>query len=64
MAGAVYTGVQILTGVLFLLTRDSHDVGYYPSNGMVTILSSTTAAPAAYIPLNANVAAVAKLGQV
>ena len=36
VAGAVYTGVQVLSGVLFLATRDEHGNGYFPSNGMVT----------------------------
>ena len=39
MAGSVYTCVEIFAGVLFLATRDKHGNGYYPSNGMVSLLN-------------------------
>lgn len=38
MAASVYTCVEMLAGVLFLVTRDKHGNGYYPSNGMVSLL--------------------------
>lgn len=36
VAGSVYTCVETLAGVLFVITRDKNGNGYYPGNSMVT----------------------------
>ena len=48
VAGAVYTAVQVLTGALFLATRDEHGNGYFPSNGMVTCCALCESASAVW----------------
>ena len=36
MAGTVFGCIEIFAGFLFLLTRDEHGNGYYPSTHMVS----------------------------
>lgn len=40
VAGSVYTCVETLAGVLFVITRDQNGNGYYPGNSMVTAVAT------------------------